>query len=293
MIKQQPVKCADLIYDVGLHMGEDTDFYLKKGFRVVAFEADPDLVLKCKARFAQQIQNGDLVIVEGAIMEAGEVMQTGQTVKFFRNRDLSVWGTTDSEWASRNELFGTSSEIIEVPSVDFSSCLQLYGIPYYMKIDIEGMDLVCLKALLAFDEKPDYVSVESEKVSFKKLQEELDLFLTLGYEHFKAINQAEIISHKEPGNSKVGRFLDFKFQEGSSGLFGQDLPGEWKNKNQLLTRYRMIFLGYRLFGDYGILRNTRVGNHLLKIINKLSPTPVPGWYDTHARHHSVRAEKDK
>lgn len=293
MSKQQSAKSTNLIYDVGMHMGEDTDFYLQKGFRVIAFEADPGLVSICKARFSKQIQNGDLVIVEGAIMETGKVVQAGETVKFFRNKDLSVWGTTDSEWASRNELFGTSSEIIEVPTVDFSSCLQQYGVPYYMKIDIEGMDLVCLKALLAFNEKPDYISVESEKVSFKNLKREVDLFRSLGYEDFKAINQADIINQREPGNSKVGRFLDFRFQEGSSGLFGQDLPGEWKNKNQLLARYRMIFLGYRLFGDYGMLRNTRVGNHLLKFINKLSPTQVPGWYDTHARHHSVTAEKDR
>jgi len=37
-------KHHDLIYDVGLHKGEDAEFYLRKGFRVVAFEADSDLV---------------------------------------------------------------------------------------------------------------------------------------------------------------------------------------------------------------------------------------------------------
>ena len=34
----------NLIYDVGLHLGEDTEYYLKKGFRVIAFEANPELV---------------------------------------------------------------------------------------------------------------------------------------------------------------------------------------------------------------------------------------------------------
>ena len=34
-------KYSDLIYDVGFHQGEDTAYYLKKGFRVVAFEAHP------------------------------------------------------------------------------------------------------------------------------------------------------------------------------------------------------------------------------------------------------------
>ena len=63
-----------------------------------------------------------------------------------------------------------------------------YGIPYYLKIDIEGMDSVCLEALLDFSEKPDYISIESEKISFKKLKEEYLLFKALGYYKFKAIS---------------------------------------------------------------------------------------------------------
>ena len=37
-------KHKDLIFDIGMHKGEDAEFYLRKGFRVVAFEADADLV---------------------------------------------------------------------------------------------------------------------------------------------------------------------------------------------------------------------------------------------------------
>ena len=42
----------DLIYDVGMHKGEDTELYLKKGFRVIAFEADPDLVASARTKHA-------------------------------------------------------------------------------------------------------------------------------------------------------------------------------------------------------------------------------------------------
>ena len=35
----------DLIYDVGAHKGENSDFYLRLGFRVVAVEANPMLVV--------------------------------------------------------------------------------------------------------------------------------------------------------------------------------------------------------------------------------------------------------
>jgi len=36
----------DLIFDIGANNGDDTAFYLKKGFRVVAIEADPALAQK-------------------------------------------------------------------------------------------------------------------------------------------------------------------------------------------------------------------------------------------------------
>ena len=59
----------DLIYDAGMHMGEDTEYYLEKNFRVIGFEANPELVQICRDKFADYITNGRLVILEGAIVE--------------------------------------------------------------------------------------------------------------------------------------------------------------------------------------------------------------------------------
>jgi 16S rRNA A1518/A1519 N6-dimethyltransferase RsmA/KsgA/DIM1 with predicted DNA glycosylase/AP lyase activity len=52
-----------LIYDVGAHKGEDTDFYLKKGFSVVAIEADPTLFSLLSERFDQHIELGKLTLL--------------------------------------------------------------------------------------------------------------------------------------------------------------------------------------------------------------------------------------
>ncbi|HKF56732.1 MAG TPA: hypothetical protein VKJ45_14845 [Blastocatellia bacterium] len=41
--RQEAKTNAQLIYDVGPHLGEDTDFYLQKGFTVVAIKANPAL----------------------------------------------------------------------------------------------------------------------------------------------------------------------------------------------------------------------------------------------------------
>ena len=83
----QPEKIQDLVYDVGMHMGEDSDYYLKKGFKVVAFEANPDLLAHCKNRFSKEIQTGRLTIVEGAIVDPLFVKSGSKSVKFFKNKE--------------------------------------------------------------------------------------------------------------------------------------------------------------------------------------------------------------
>jgi len=133
-------KCADLIYDVGLHHGEDTVYYLKKGFRVVAFEAEPDNVRICKERFGQFIDRGQLTIVEGAIVDSDWLKAGRSTVTFYKNQEVSVWGTVSTDWAERNTRLGTLLTRIEVKAVSFEEALRQHGVPHYMKIDIEGAE---------------------------------------------------------------------------------------------------------------------------------------------------------
>ena len=58
------IKKRKLIYDVGLHKGKDTAYYLKKGFDVIAFEADPEFVEMCEGKFKKDILSGRLIIVK-------------------------------------------------------------------------------------------------------------------------------------------------------------------------------------------------------------------------------------
>ena len=70
----------DLIYDVGMHNGDDTAYYLHKGFRVVAIEANPVCVQACEKRFADAIRLGRLRIINvGITRERGEAEFSGCT----------------------------------------------------------------------------------------------------------------------------------------------------------------------------------------------------------------------
>ncbi|RZJ66924.1 MAG: FkbM family methyltransferase [Flavobacterium sp.] len=276
-----------VVYDVGMHRGEDTDFYLKKGFKVIAFEADPDLAESCRKRFSEHLKSNQLTIVEGAIVDM-ERYKGQDKIRFFKNTVTSVWGTVVDDWAERNNKLGAQSEIIEVPIVDFSECLKTHGIPYYLKIDIEGMDVICLKALRNFVERPEYISIESEKVSFEKLTEEFNIFKELGYDTFQIVNQTKITSNREPRNSSEGSFADYKFLKGATGLFGTDLKrNAWQSHEKSMSRYRTIFKGYRLLGDDAPVNKFFLGRVVSKSMNRLFG--IPGWYDTHAKHSSVKS----
>ncbi len=63
----------DLIYDVGMDNGDDTAYYLHKGYRVVAIEADPVTAEAGRQRFSAAIQQGKLTIVNcGVAADEGE-----------------------------------------------------------------------------------------------------------------------------------------------------------------------------------------------------------------------------
>lgn len=287
-------KHADLIYDIGMHRGEDTEFYLRKGFRVVAIEADPDLASACRERFREFIERGQLSIVQGAIVEEAAAEGGPAKIPFFKNDEHSVWGTVHAEWAERNRKLGTSSVRIEVAAISLTSVLREHGIPRFMKIDIEGCDMVCIEALKSFRERPDYVSLESDKTGFERVAREIDALTELGYDAFQAVEQSGLhLAQAPPLPAREGQYVAHRFELGSSGLFGNELGGAWRSSHAILRQYRVICLGYALLGDDGVLSGWSFpGAQLLRaglrrVLGLLTRAAVPGWYDTHARHSTA------
>jgi FkbM family methyltransferase len=63
------VKDDSLIIDAGMHTGRDTEFYLAQGFRVVAIEANPDLIQSARSRFAEALSSEKLILYDVAIAD--------------------------------------------------------------------------------------------------------------------------------------------------------------------------------------------------------------------------------
>lgn len=269
----------DLIYDVGMHKGEDSAFYLALGYRVVAFEAHPELAAACRARFAADVTTGRMTVIEGAITE-----DDAPTATFFIHPN-SVWGTTEASWVTRNEVIGASTPI-EVPRIDLAQVMREHGIPHYLKVDIEGADEFCLRTLLGFQQRPHYVSIESEQKDWDVLLREFDLLDRLGYDRFAVVQQGTIPGRSITTRTIDGAVLRYCFEADASGPFGEDV-GPWVDRKTALRRYRRVLIGYRLLGPESLVRRTRIGRGLRGQAARWLGHPLPGWHDTHAKRSGV------
>jgi FkbM family methyltransferase len=268
---QEQLIPEQLIFDVGMHRGRDTEFYLKKGFKVVAIEANPQLVKSCQERFQNYINAGKLVIYDHAIAEqAGEI-------EFYINDQHDDWGTISREFAQRNEKIGTSNSTTKVKCSPLRQILEQFPTPYYIKIDIEGADILCLKDLAYVPQKPRYVSIEAGLNCFDETFTELSLLWNLGYRQFKIVNQALNQLVKCPQPAVEGLYVDYQFDGNCSGPFGEEAPGEWQGIEETLMQYRKILWESKYFGANGKFYRTL----LHKLYNVVSG-PV-GWYDFHAK----------
>jgi FkbM family methyltransferase len=141
---------------------------------VVAVDADPVMVEACRDRFVGEIKSGKLTILNVGIAAKRE------RLCFWLHKRNRPWSSfhRNPEWPDED------CEMVEVQCVPFREIIAEYGVPFYLKVDIEGADGLCLAALTP-DDLPKYLSFEAGPLSLYGV-----CFLaTLGYNAFKLIDQ--------------------------------------------------------------------------------------------------------
>jgi FkbM family methyltransferase len=247
--EKSPVQ-LDLIYDVGMHNGDDTAFYLAQGFRVLGIEADPELFQQCRARFAKEIESTRLTILNVGISDKNEIK------KFWICETNRAWNSFHESVAGRD---GCAHHFIEIPTQRFDDILRRFGTPTYLKIDIEGNDLLCLDALKSAA-LPNFMSAEEQEVEVHTGRPAvLNRMHGLGYRCFKLVSQFDfrtlcswrrpklidrVINSassgrlRAPGLSGIADYFTYesklarrnggyRFRFGSSGPWGEGVPGKW------------------------------------------------------------------
>ncbi len=238
---------SNLVFDLGMNNGDDTDYYLKRGFRVIGLEANPGLCEKAALRFATAIAEGRLTIVHAAIWES-----SGETV-FYVNLENDHWSSIDIGWAGRND---SNCQAITVRCVTLPELFAEYGVPFYLKIDVEGVDHVVLDQLRGLAKLPQCVSVEDCRFGFQYME----TLSACGYDGFKLLDQSTVPDLSDPA-------LGHQFQPGSSGPFGNDVPGSWAAYDSVVALYAQTVRDF-------------AGNRL---------APRTQWWDIHCTHTETSA----
>lgn len=218
----------NMVFDLGFHLGEDTEFYLSKGFNVVAVEANPLLANKGSEKFKKYIKSGKLILLNKAVTNPDKTKSN-----FYIHPNKSDWSSCFRELA---ESDGTKAKTVCVEATNLYQLVATYGIPRYVKTDIEGFDIEVARQLLLLDKKPLYVSFETNKKDYAAI---FSYLFVAGYKHFQLVNQANhpyrAVLNK---NGEGSKNTDYKFDCYSSGYFGKDLPADkWLSYGEALERY--------------------------------------------------------
>lgn len=218
----------DLIYDVGMHNGDDADYYLRKGYRVVGIEANPAFCDLCTARFADEIAQGRMTV-----LNVGVGPEPGRFTFHINEGETQV--STFSEPA-----FEASWKTIEMAVVRLSDIMREHGVPAFAKIDVEHYDHLVLQELLSKGIKPHYVSAEAHTF------ETLETLLDMGYQHFRLVPGETVpqLYGTHRIRRRDGEELGYGFQPFSSGPFGDDLPAPWMTAAEIRTALAKVGLGW-------------------------------------------------
>lgn len=232
-----------LVFDIGMHKGEDTIYYLKNNYRVIGVEANPIFAEECEKRFASYVASGQLIILNKGIADKETILP------FYVNKRLSVWSSFDKSYGTKQN---SEYEVINVACTTQAQIFEEYGIPYYLKVDIEGFDHLSLRDIPK-NNKPKYVSFEASDTAW------LDIVKEKGYTKFKLINQ---LSHKEMNpkleassiyliylqvieklKKKFGHIIPFKYKIGAAGPMSHELKGKWHSYDEIKAHYNTFFGG--------------------------------------------------
>ena len=263
-----------LIFDIGMHHAQDTGYFLGLGHKVVAVDADPQLIENATAKFEREIAEGQLTLVQRAIAE-----KAGQEVAF-NVGEKDLWSSLIPEVAGRGDH---SVSAVQVKTETLSRLVEQFGRPHYIKIDIEGYDNVAVRSLQSQAELPQYISVESECVAEGQTLTEHEALETLmslkelGYNRFKLVDQQSLAvltperkfytNLRYFGIELVNKFqlpigarnrasnrFEYRFPFGATGPFGDQLMGQWvdfSTAKVMLLKHREDYFKLWRARDYG------------------------------------------
>lgn len=225
-----------LIFDVGSNNGDDVAYYLLKADKVIAFEANPVLCARISDRFARECREGRVVVVNGEVCAERESQSA--SLSFYVHKEMDVLSQMSKPRAEQLSFF----DVIEVPPVLLSEKIREFGMPDYVKIDIEGYDEVLLKSLFSEGLCPDYLSCEIHTARCLKT-----LLSNPQYIGFKLVSGQWVPEQYGDASirQKDGSRVSYAFPKHFAGPCADDIDGPWLDRQSFISLVKTQRLGWK------------------------------------------------
>jgi FkbM family methyltransferase len=130
-----------LVFDIGANLGNTVKIFINVSEKVIAFEPNPKLINGLKKMF----KNNNVVIDSRALSS-----ETGK--KIFNISEADSVSTFSQDWINHSRFSKTIfwDYPIEVDTTTLDNIIDEYGIPDYVKIDVEGYEYEVLSSLTKF-----------------------------------------------------------------------------------------------------------------------------------------------
>lgn len=164
-----------LAFDIGAYIGDSIDMIRNLGYdKIICIEPTPSSCEKI-------IRNYDVEVLCKAVSDKND-----KSLKFYCSKTrYGYLNTTNIDWINKTRhntfINGNNFEEITTKTITLDKLIEIYGIPEYIKIDVEGHELNVLKGL---SKKIDLLSFEFLSEKLDESIKCLDRCYQLGYRDF-------------------------------------------------------------------------------------------------------------
>ena len=166
------LKTGDLFFDVGAHIGDKSHQFLNKKLEVIMIEPLPKCVEELKLKFKN---NKNIRIIQKALGKK----KGSKTLMI--NTKVPTISTMSDHWRKgrfSNQVWDNKI-LVEVTTLD--ELIKTYGLPSYIKIDVEGYEL---DVLMGLTQKAGIISFEFTSEFLDHSINCLNYLQKIGYEEF-------------------------------------------------------------------------------------------------------------
>ena len=159
-------RTGDLIFDVGANHGQKTDIFLRLGANVVAVEPDAVNQEVLRQKFLSYRLTKKPVMIVGKAVSDRDAVET-----MWIDEPGSAKNTLSQKWVETlradRDRFGTTLDFGEkkqIETITLEGLMTTYGLPFFVKIDVEGHEPCVLRGL---QRSVPYLSFEVNLPEFK------------------------------------------------------------------------------------------------------------------------------